>query len=60
MGTNRIQEQKLDIDISFNEIDTRLVFATVQQISIFDSNKVMETIFYCISVNHLLVCLLNL
>lgn len=56
MWTDGIQEQQLIIQKSFNQICSWLILA-IQYIQIFHSSKIMESIFYYISINHFLICL---
>lgn len=60
MRADRIQEDQLQVDISLDEIDPRLVMVTVQQIEIFHARKIMETILNNISVDHFFIGLMNL
>lgn len=60
MRADRIQEDQLQVDVSLDEIDPRLVMVTVQQIEIFHARKIMETILNNISVDHFFIGLMNL
>ena len=59
MWANRIQEQQLEINIPFYEIDSRFELTTIEQISIFYSHEIVETIFYSIPIDHLIKCLFH-
>lgn len=53
-----VQEQKLQVNISFNQILSWFIF-TVQNIKIFLCSKFMESILNNISVNHFFISLFN-
>lgn len=56
--TNRVDEQQLQQNVSFNQILSWLVF-TVQNIQILHTCQVMETVFNDISVNHFFISFLD-
>lgn len=54
--TNWIQEQQLIIDVSFDQISSRFIF-TIQYIKVFQSSKIVESMFNNISINHFFISL---
>lgn len=59
VGTDWIQEKKLVVQVSFDQICSWLVF-TIQNIKILQSSKIMETVLNYVSINHLFVGLFHL
>lgn len=57
---DRIQEQQLQVDVSFDEVLPRLMRVTVQQIEILDAGVLVQSEFDDIAVNHLLVSFAHL
>lgn len=60
MRADGVQEDELQVDIAFDEVDSGFVIVAVQQIQILHARKVMQPILYDVSVDHLLIGLLHL
>lgn len=59
MRTDRVQEYQLQEDVSLNQVSSRFVLVTVQDIEIFHTCDLVQTVLNHISVDHFLVSLLN-
>lgn len=60
MWANGVQKQKLQVNISFNQIESWLSLTTIKEICIFFANKLVQTKFNDITINHGIICLFNL
>lgn len=60
MWANGVQEQKLQVNISFNQIESWLSLTTIKEICIFFANELMEAKLDDITINHGIICLFNL
>lgn len=58
MRTNWIQKHELEIVVSFNQVVPWLVI-TVNDVQIFNTWKIVESVFYNVSVYHFLVGFFN-
>lgn len=56
---NRIQKQQLQVNISFNQIESWLSLTTVEKICISFTNKLVKTKLNYITINHALICFFN-
>ena len=59
MRTNWVQEDQLQEDVPFYQVGSWFVLVTVQNVQIFHTCDLMQTVFDHISVDHLLVGLLH-
>ena len=60
MGAQRVDEKKLEVDVSFNEISSGLGLSAVNQICVFHADEVMEPIFDNIPIYHVFISCFHL
>ncbi len=59
MRADWIEEQKLEVDVPFNQIISGFGFSTVKEIGIFDADEFVEAVFDDISIDHGIVSSFN-
>lgn len=56
---DRVQEDQLQVYVSFDKIDSRFMLITVDDVKIFHAAEIVQAVFNNVSVDHLFVGFLN-
>lgn len=57
MGTDGVEEDQLQEDVAFDEVQSGFVGVAVEQVEVLYAGEVMQALLYDIAVYHLFVCL---